>query len=395
MRTLKFFMVTAMLTLFSMSAGAQESYDAEAQELGYYPYPYGFVQLQGGLGTTFTDVRFSKLLTPTFSVAGGYMFSPAVGVRIHANGYRSKGGFGALGNYFEGLTADEATGGVWKLVGDPMKYNYSYISGNIDLMVNLFNLFPKTKLRHPLDLYLIGGSGLTYVWDNDEALDMISRYNVGYKKATRSTPNLISFRLGVLADYNLSKHWSLGVEVDVSSLDDSFNSKINDARDWMMTAQVSLTYKFGFKKAAKPNLETVSTTPVYQDTKQSEVASAPTPKPVAEEIKKPKEEIEPVKETIFYAIRESEIGNEDIINKVVAWCKKYPEKTITVNGYADKGTGNPRINATYAKQRAEKVAAALQKKGVPASQMTVNAYGDTIQPFADNDKNRCVIIEGK
>jgi hypothetical protein len=37
----------------------------------------------------------------------------------------------------------------------------------------------------------------------------------------------------------------------------------------------------------------------------------------------------------------------------------------------------------------------LKKKGVPAGQIKSAAYGDTVQPFSENDKNRCVIIEGK
>ena len=103
----------------------------------------------------------------------------------------------------------------------------------------------------------------------------------------------------------------------------------------------------------------------------------------------------PIKETIFYAIRESDANSEDILNAVAEWCKKYPNKKITIDGYADKGTGNPTVNAGYAKDRAEKAAAALKAKGVPESQMVIKSYGDTVQPFPDNDKNRCVIIEGK
>ena len=49
----------------------------------------------------------------------------------------------------------------------------------------------------------------------------------------------------------------------------------------------------------------------------------------------------------------------------------------------------------YAQKRADKIAALLKEKGVPASQMTVKSYGDSVQPFPENDKNRCVIIEGK
>ena len=406
MRIFKPFMAVTMFTLCSMNVLAQTSNysqtdsDAEAQELGYNPYPYGFVQVQGGLGSTFTDVSFMKLLTPTFSIAVGDMFTPIVGARLHVNGYQSKGGFDAMGQYYEGLTVADPSNGSWQLTGDPMKYNFKYINTNADLMINLINIFSK-KVRHPLDLYLIGGIGLNYAWGNDDFDNLTARYNVanntsnawGDQQATRK--NLLSHnvRVGLLADYNISKNWSIGAEVDFNSLSDRFNSKYNNSDDWMATVQVSLTYKFGFKKYVKPVPEAVSATPVYQDTKQAEVASAPAPTPAVAE--KPAVVEEPIKETIFYAIRESDLDREDIVNKIVEWCKKYPNKTITINGYADKGTGNKKLNAKYAKLRAEKLATALQNKGVPASQMTVSSHGDTVQPFDDNDKNRCVIIEGK
>ena len=50
-------------------------------------------------------------------------------------------------------------------------------------------------------------------------------------------------------------------------------------------------------------------------------------------------------ETIFYTILESDANAEDILNSVAARCKKYPNKSITIDDYADKGTGNPEINA--------------------------------------------------
>ena len=40
----------------------------------------------------------------------------------------------------------------------------------------------------------------------------------------------------------------------------------------------------------------------------------------------------------------------------------------------------------------EKAVKALTDAGVPAASITSNYYGDTIQPFADNDKNRVTII---
>ena len=117
----------------------------------------------------------------------------------------------------------------------------------------------------------------------------------------------------------------------------------------------------------------------------------PKPAPAAVEVVKD----EPLKETIFFAIRESDPNAEAILNKVADWCKEYPSKGITISGYADKGTGNATINKGYAQQRAEKVGKALKAKGVSYDRMTVKSYGDTVQPFANNDDNRCVIIVGE
>jgi hypothetical protein len=113
----------------------------------------------------------------------------------------------------------------------------------------------------------------------------------------------------------------------------------------------------------------------------------PEPKPVVKD--------EPLKEVFFYNIRLSDPDPDAILNRIVSWCNKYPQKGISIKGYADRGTGNPRINVGYAKARAEKVAKALQEKGVDASRMTVESFGDTVQPYDENDKNRCVIVVGE
>lgn len=402
MRILKSVIAATLVSLCSVSAVAQEKsccgegMCAEAQELGYKPYPYGFVQVQGGIGTTFTDVSCWKLLSPTFSVAVGDMFTPIVGARVHVNGMFSKGGFDTMAQFYPGETAFNQAEEGWELIGCPMKYDYRYINTNVDLMLNIFNIFSE-KVHRPFDLYLIGGVGLNYAWHNKEFEDITSQYNVasdisnawGMNQTPRRHSLSHNLRLGLLADYNICKNWSVGAEIDFNSLDDRFNSKYKDADDWMMTAQLSLTYKFGFKKVTKPTPPPVVVEKTPEPEPVKEVAPAPVEKPVPVVVE------EPIKETIFYAIRESDVETQSIINRVVAWCKKYPNKTITVDGYADKGTGNPKLNVGYAQKRAEKVAAILKEKGVPASQMIVKSYGDTVQPFPENDKNRCVIIEGK
>ena len=396
MCNLKAIIIASAAALCSVGAVAQEDssieggFLAESQELGYKPYPYNFIQVQGGFGTTFTDVSCWKLLSPTFSIGIGRMFSPIIGARVHVNGWKAKGGFDEFR-----YTGDQP-------VNNPsvLKYKHSYINSNVDLMVNIFNVFSQ-KVHRPFDLYLIGGLGLNYTWHNNGFENIVSQYQVGSnivnawgnKQNLRHNVLSHNLRLGLLADYNIAKHWSVGAEIDFNSLDDRFNSKYKDADDWMMTGQLSITYKFGFKDAPKPAPKPVVAPPVVA--KPVEPAPVAAPKPVEAPAPKPVVVDEPLKETIFYALRESDVNRESIVNKVAEWCKKYPNKKITIDGYADKGTGNSKLNMGYAQKRADKIAALLKEKGVPASQMTVKSYGDSVQPFPENDKNRCVIIEGK
>lgn len=377
MRFIKSLMTLAVASLCGISAMAQDSSCQascqEAADLGYKPYPYGFVQIQGGVGTTFTNVDFTDLLSPTASVGVGAFFTPAVGARLHFNAWESKGGFRSISD----------------------TYKFNYLNTNADLLINLTNIFSK-KNNHLFNLIFVGGIGLNYAWNNDDLTAILAEKTPGESTANawgdgnmRSDLLSHNIRAGLLFDFNVAKHWNIGLEVDANSLDDRFNSKYNNSDDWMVTAQLSITYKFGQKKVKA----------VVPATRIEPVVIKEEPKPVVVEKKEePKPVVvkeEPLKETLFYVIRGSEIDPETIIDRVVAWNKKYPSKTITVSGYADKGTGNSKINMKYSQQRVDNVVSSLKAKGVSESVIQSKAYGDTVQPFAENDKNRCVIIEGK
>ena len=70
---------------------------------------------------------------------------------------------------------------------------------------------------------------------------------------------------------------------------------------------------------------------------------------------------------------------------------KYPNAKINITGYADKKTGNARINDRLSKQRSEAVAKALQEKGIAADRISISSKGDTVQPFSVNEENRVSI----
>ena len=352
-RIKKFFMV-ALMAAGALSASAQEVADDGKD---YKPYPHMFVGIQGGGQTTFTNYDQLKLITPTASVYFGSWFTPVVGARLHVNGIWNKGGF----------KNDELN----------FKYDYKYVTTDLDLLINLCTLFGK-KNWYPVSVNLIGGIGLNCAWDNDDAYAQRVVLPMAWKDR-RLTHNA---RVGAQLDVNLSKHWGLNLEVAANSLGDRYNSKVNEKDDWSLTAQLGIAYKFGFKK--KPHVVEPEPEPVYATRIDTIWYDDVTYKDVPVE--------EKMERNIYYEIRKSELHDPQVeIDAVAEFVRTHKDCKVSVKGYADKGTGNPRINKGYAQKRAERATKGLIEAGVPAGIITTESFGDTVQPFAENDLNRVVI----
>lgn len=183
-------------------------------------------------------------------------------------------------------------------------------------------------------------------------------------------------------------------EVNANSLDDRFNSKTNDKDDWMFTAMLGLNVRFGQKKAEPKYITKLV------DVVDTVWVDEPTTITVTEKRPVEKMEKKSINETVFFNIAQSDAnkaeGIDAAIKDIADLMKTSEDAKFTVTGYADKGTGTPSINRKYAKQRAEGVTNKLVKDhGIDASRITTDSKGDTVQPFAENDKNRCVIVTGE
>ena len=356
MKTKRLLMTTAAALLFVGTAGAQSTNWKS----------YSYIEAQGGAQlTTSSGVKFNKLITPTAALSFGHYFTPVVGARIHVNAWQSKSGFKELDQYYK-----------WK-----------YVTPDIDLLLNLSNLFSKST-DHALNVILLGGVGLNYAWDNDELQDLnVSPLMAPLAwKDNRFSHNL---RAGLRLETNMNKPLGLSLEVNANSLDDRFNSKSNDKDDWMFTAMLGLNYRFGHKaKKAQPVVREIEEV-VWED--------VPVKKMVTE--KRAVEKLRPVKlhKEVFYAIRVSENETPStILQQVAQFMKDNKDAKVMVVGYADKGTGNARLNKMYAQKRADTFKKDLvEKYGCNADMIVTDSKGDTVQPFAENDKNRCVIVDGE
>ena len=350
-----------ILAAVALLMGVSTAVQAQSVENNY---PYNFISLQGGAQTTFTNHKFTDLITPQVALSAGRYFNSKVGARLHLQGWQIK-----------------------SAITDTYKFNA--ITGDIDLLMNMTNIINPTRSCDKFDWVLLAGFGVNYGWDFDEfncqnnALALKPNpYLCGSKHSSFNS------RLGMQFNYSLSDKLALGLEVDGNMKNDEFNLKRNYNPDFQVQALIGLTYKFG--KPAKRAREIVET--YYVD------------EPYTETVKKQRPietvEVSQMEKVVYYEINISDVqtaqGIDAAIKEAADLIKTDPNAKIFVTGYADVQTGNAEINQRLSKERAEGVANKLVNvHGINAANITVDWKGDTVQPFAENDKNRCVIIKGE
>ena len=376
---MKKYLFLALMFLTTVPVLAQDEYE----ENGHRLPPYNFFGIQGGVQNTFNN-EFNnwKTFTPTASISFGRMFSPVVGARLHFNGIWDKSGV----NYI--------------LQNKDGHYNYNYVTGSVDALVNLCTLFGK-KNWYPVNLFFIGGLGANYAFENAGNCEAVA---LGSDILYADNDDRWAFngRVGLGLEIPIVRWLSFTLEGDLNARFAGKQEVFNDDV-LQMTAQAGLNFKFGYKKdkpvapvavssvgtlnddyntdavAARPEYRTRIDTIWYDDVTYKDVTAD-----------------RDIKKEIFFGVRESDINDSDAqISAVAEFLKGVKNAEITITAYADKETGSPKINMNYSKQRAQKTRQALINKGVdPSIIKSVEWKGDTEQPYADNDKNRVSIIKG-
>ena len=355
-------MAVLVMICATLTAAAQTEQEKKQK---YYNYPYMFVGVQGGVQTMFTPMGLKKNITPIGQLSFGAYFSPVVGARLTGSGIWTKAGLPSIDKTYE----------------------YNHFTGNLDLLINLSNLFTGRQ-RCLFNAVLIGGVGVTYGWNNK--LGDFSGYTEDCSKAWADDMLSHNLRLAMQFNFDLGKYIDVNLEAGANALSDRFNSKASNSFDWQGYAMVGLAVKFGHRKV------------------KEEPVVVPVPVPVVEEI------WETRVDTIWYnekAYKDVEVAesfdcqvhfplrgfatNESAqaeMNKVAEFIKSHRDVKIDVKAYADKGTGTPRINKKYSEQRRKGTVDAIVALGVDPSVITSESFGDTVQPFPTNDENRVSIV---
>jgi outer membrane protein OmpA-like peptidoglycan-associated protein len=124
--------------------------------------------------------------------------------------------------------------------------------------------------------------------------------------------------------------------------------------------------------------------------------TTPNIKSETKQVEQPKGEPFFLPDPVFFRINKYVIDPSEWakIELAVNYLNEHPNATCVVTGYADKKTGNSKINMKLSEQRSNAVAKAMETKyGINKNRLSINWKGDGLQPFQlENDKNRAVLF---
>ena len=374
------------------------SVSAQEAKTEYVPNPYWYIQIQGGAQYTLGEVDFKDLISPNVQVSVGRQFSPIFGARLSVNAWQSRAGI----NFNEIPTWVQGTGTVTAgpvVPAGQTKVKWMYVAPGIDITFNLSNAICGYNPNRIFNLSAFIGGGANIGWGMDKESNWENKALALQHKAVADNAFEYEWtgtkvrgygRAGLAADFRVSEAVSLGLEVNANTLSDHYNGK--KARNW--------DWYFNALAGVKINLGKTHTTRTIE-----------APKPVERIVEKVVEKIiekpcppveptnavvvkEPFRRDVFFNINQTTVAKKELVKvqEVADYLKANPNATVEVTGYADRGTGNPRINNRLSKQRAQAVFNLLTKKHkIAASRIKVDYKGDTIQPFAVEVQNRVAI----
>lgn len=376
-----------------LTASAQEA------KTEYVHNPYWYIQLQGGAQYTLGEIDFSDLISPNVQVAVGRQFTPVFGMRLAVNAWQSRAGIEV--NPFN-YTAISGEGGQTQntvsVPGGTTTWKWMYVAPGIDLTFNLSNLFCGYNPNRLFNFSVFAGAGANIGWDMDK--DGVEKELGAYYK--HSNPENISYlwdgtkvraygRAGVAADFKVSNAVSLGVEVNANTLSDRYNGKKAGNWDWYFNALAGLKVNLG-KTYSTRTIEAPKPVERVVEKVIERVIEKPCPPVVATQAVEAKKE--PFRRDVFFTINCYTIAKSERakVKEVADYLNANPNATVEITGYADKGTGNAKINKRLSLSRAQTVAKALTNQyKIAASRIKVEAKGDTVQPFAKAIENRVAI----
>ena len=342
------------------------------------------------------QMRFVDRLTPNFEVNFGKWFTPGIGIRLGANGYKIKGVAGwdnhslkapnvNYGNY-GGFIKEPRQAYPHANVGYPLyATEMEYIHAHADVMLNL--------------------SQLICGYREDRFYSFIPYASVGYagslnkSSVTGRRSNELVGGGGILNRFRLSSAWDLNLDVRATYTGDHFDQEdasIDPKKnrpttiagvqgEGLLTATLGLSYNFprrGWDRS------TVTTIRVNENVLQGlrnrignlENENKELTRQLEEALnrKVTAENVAAMPLLITFTINRYTLTHKDRVNLgfLADVLKANPKMVYSITGYADRGTGRAKRNQFLAEKRAQVVYDCLVNEfGVPAAQLKRESLG--------------------
>lgn len=303
----------------------------------------------------------------------GKWFSPVWGLRL-------SGQYGQAASFLKNANGSHSREGY-----------AAYINGTVDFMVNLKNVFRPYNPKGFFNPVLYVGPGMIYTME--------------HKVGNYTQPDFwnIAIKSGLQFNFRLHDRWDIFLDGQALFVPDGFdrdNRGTTASSDVLINASIGLTYRFNFRHFIKaPMYDQREIDALNREINELRnrpevicppVPVCPEPKVVVKEVES-KDELTPV----FFTINSSVVRDNQLISvaKAAEYLINNPSAKIELASYADKKTGTPAYNMQLSKKRSDAVAKVLVNKfGISKSRLVLKHYGDTVQPFDENDWNRVTIF---
>jgi outer membrane protein OmpA-like peptidoglycan-associated protein len=333
-------------------------------------------------------MKFTESLAPNFSVYLGKWFTPGIGTRIAASGFKIKGltqnGSHSTGERYDGKPWE----GYWL---DNQEFNYYQLHG--DVLFNLNNLFSGYRSDRFYEISPYVGLGLMITNNAPKAREL-------------------SANLGVFNTFRLGKAVNLTLDVRSNVVNDRFDGEPGKRKEeGSLAALIGLQIKLNKRDWDRPEKVTVVQ---RSNVKESDLAALRTEsdklrkeidllhKQLAEAGNKTVTDVKVERGMlaapllVTFPINQSTVGKETRVN--LGFFAKVIKQTdanvvYRITGYADKGTGTAATNERLSRARAKAIYNVLVDEfGISKDQLTTDHKGGVDDMFySDPRLSRAVI----
>lgn len=377
-------LLAGLLMMGFASASAQDKVVAMEDVFN----PHWYVQVQPlGMQYTLGEGSTGDLLSYNLQVAGGYNFNKLLGARFAINAFQSKA--------------------CWDWENAQANWKWNYVAPSLDVTLNLSNVLFGYSADRLFTLSAFAGVGVNIAFSNDEASEVSNFLKTQHYSHTsdqnlrylwNGTKARVLGQFGLMGDFRINDNWSVGVELQANTLNDKYNSKKAGNSDWYFNGLVGVKYAFGKTSKKQPVV-----LPYMPTAAPATDATEKVVEKIVEKVVEKKVYVETTIAEIRRDINFNRAGNTKIspnemtkVKDIAEFMNQYPTAKVTLVGYADKATGNAKINAVLAEKRVKAVAEALMKKfNIDESRISIDHKGDTVQPFTGAAANRVTICVAK